>query len=41
MRLGFAVVTALARQTMLDFTLEMLLKPRPGATTTDAGQDRR
>ena len=29
------------RQTMLDFTLEMLLKPRPGSTTTDAGQDRR
>ena len=29
------------RQTMLDFTLETLLKPRPGATTTDAGQDRR
>jgi dipeptidyl-peptidase-4 len=29
------------RQTMLDFTLEMLLKPRPGPTTTDAGQDRR
>ncbi len=28
-------------QTMLDFTLEMLLKPRPGATTNDAGQDRR
>ena len=29
------------RQTMLDFTLETLLKPRPGAATTDAGQDRR
>ncbi len=29
------------RQTMLDFTLETLLKPRPAASTTDAGQDRR
>ena len=29
------------RQTMLDFTLETLLRPRPAAATTDAGQDRR
>ena len=29
------------RRTMLDFTLETLLKPRPGAATTDTGQDRR
>ena len=29
------------RQTMLDFTLEMLIDPRPGSTTTGAGQDRR
>jgi dipeptidyl-peptidase-4 len=29
------------RQTMLDFTVETLLKPRPVPTSTDTGQDRR
>ena len=29
------------RQTMLDFTLETLLTPRPPSSTTDAAQDRR
>ena len=31
----------LMRQTMLDFTLETLLEPRPAAATTDSGQGRR